>query len=171
MPVLLIRPTHTPAQVPRDPTFNHVLIPLDGSHLAEHIIEHARVLGSFTHAHYTVLQVIEPIMTYSSLAGGVYDERILQQMQTTGQTYLDGVAERLRASGSEVATEVVLGTPASAIIEYAEQHGVDLIAMGTHGRSGVSRLLLGSVADKVVRAACMPVLLLRPCEVPEHRTE
>lgn len=169
MPVLLIRPTHEAAEAPRDPTFSHVLIPLDGSQLAEHIIEHARALGAFTHARYTLLQVVEPVLTYPAMSVGVYDEQILYQMRSAAQSYLDGVAAALRVADMETETEVLIGAPAPVIIDYVERHEVDLIAMGTHGRSGMSRLLLGSVADKVVRAACAPVLLHGPCQPAESQ--
>ena len=90
------------------------------------------------------------------------DQIRLDQWLKDSQAYLDHVAARLRAEGLRVKTEVVLGAPALAILDYTSTHHVDLIAMETHGRSGFSRLFLGSVADKVVRSADMPVLLNHP---------
>lgn len=75
---------------------------------------------------------------------------------------LDSVAQSLRAAGYEVKTEADLGNPAEAIIERARGTDIALVAMTTHGRSGISRLLFGSVAEQVVRHVDVPVLLLRP---------
>jgi nucleotide-binding universal stress UspA family protein len=76
--------------------------------------------------------------------------------------YLDRVAAELRAVGVKVTTETCAGPVAETILEYAEGIHADLIAMSTHGRSGLARWFIGSVADKVVRAARLPVLLARP---------
>lgn len=162
-PLLLIRPKETLADAPRDPAFTHVLIPLDGSALAEDILDHALALGTLTHAHYTLVQAVEPIMITYCVPPAVVrvDEQQVRQARINAQSYLDRVAERLRARGLTVDTAIVMGPPALAILEYAQQHAVDVIAMSTHGRSGFKRMLLGSVADKVVRGACVPVLLHR----------
>lgn len=86
------------------------------------------------------------------------------------ENYLATMAERLRRSGvPNVKTSVWYGQPASAIVEAAEVAGVDLIVMSTHGRSGLGRLILGSVAESVVRGTRTPILLLRPAEAPVER--
>jgi len=82
--------------------------------------------------------------------------------RAAAQTYLDRVAEHLGAQSLVVQTAVIGGQPAPAILEYAHDHAIDLIGLATHGRSRAARILLGSVADKIVRGATMPVLLYRP---------
>jgi len=75
--------------------------------------------------------------------------------------YLGIIAEKLEAKGLKVHTEVLFWPPAEAIAAYAEQNGADIIVMSSHGRSGLSRWAHGSVADKVLRASCVPVLMVR----------
>ena len=77
------------------------------------------------------------------------------------QRYLDRVAKTLTTKGINVGTEVLLWKPAEAIVGYAKQYGCDLIVMASHGRSGPSRWAHGSVADKVLRSSCIPVLMVR----------
>src|SRR5262249_25420545 len=85
------------------------------------------------------------------------------QLVEEAKAYLEGVAERLRARSVRVRTRVVLEEkPGSAIVREAVPSAIDLIAMGTHGRRGLSRLFLGRVADKVIRGAAVPVLVERP---------
>ena len=92
---------------------------------------------------------------------GAFDQAT-QGLRGKAQEYLDGVAARLKMQGIKVQTQVALGqSPATTILEMAERLGVDLIALETHGRRGLSRLLLGSVADKVLRGASTPVLIHR----------
>jgi nucleotide-binding universal stress UspA family protein len=176
MPVLLIRP-HEEAldllEEVHDQAFAHVLIPLDGSPLAEEILEPAVELGKLMNAEYTLLQAIDqPVLGYAPDvdAAGI-DEQILEQWRAAAQAYLESAAQRLRAEQLKVQTSVVVAPPAMAILDYAREHAVDLIALATHGRGGVARLLLGSVADKVVRGAGAPVLLQRPsAEAPASGT-
>ena len=164
IPIILIRPhdgDHAPAQVP---TFKHILIPLDGSALAEQIFEPALNLGRLVEAHYTLLQVVEPPLPsyHQTFTGDGAMVEQLQQLQASAHSYLDRISERLSAEMHQVTTAVVIGQPAPAILEYAQAHAVDLIALKTHGRGGFMRLMLGSVADKVARGANTPVLLHHP---------
>ena len=77
------------------------------------------------------------------------------------KAYLDRVAERLQAEGIKVSTVIRTGGVADAIINYAESNQIDMVAMCTHGRTGIKRWTLGSVADRVLRARCTPLLLVR----------
>ncbi len=167
MPVLLARPQQDSKELldlTHERAFKHMLIPLDGSRLAEDALQHAMALGTLVQAEYTLLQAIDPIiMDYAPVARSAgLDEDLIEQWRVEAEAYLDQIAGRLRAQSLTVHTAVVLAPPAVAILEHARQHAVDLIAMATHGRTGVSRMLLGSVADKVVRGATAPVLLHRP---------
>jgi nucleotide-binding universal stress UspA family protein len=162
VPVLLIRP-HEPALgfIP-EPAAAKVMVRLDGSALAEQALEPALELARLAEGGCTLLRVVE---IHSSLPdsppgspgrpGEVHAEE--------ARAYLEHIAGRLRHRGEVVQTRVVVGRgTAETILEQARGLGTELIAQGTHGRGGVRRLLLGSVADKVVRGAAIPVLVYRP---------
>ena len=177
-PVLLERPNTPPAHRPAPFQMQHILIPLDGSKLAESIIEPAVALGELLGACYTLLHVLDPLLLVGAaplLYTAVPDAEVERERELSAERYLDGVAERLRERGLNVTTRVMLSpSPAPAILEQAHEAGVDLIALATHGRSGLERVMLGSAADKVVRGAETPVLVYRPAEraaVKEHSAD
>jgi nucleotide-binding universal stress UspA family protein len=166
VPLLVVRPHEAAAQLDSSPVFQRILIPLDGSALSEEILERALGLGTLMQAEYTLLRVVEPFTFpgYSPIAQ-MQDlaTQATQEACVSAQTYLDEVARRLRAAGAEVQIHTrVAELPAAAILDEARQHRADLIAMATHGRAGLARLLLGSVTDKVLRGTETPVLLYRP---------
>jgi nucleotide-binding universal stress UspA family protein len=164
IPVLVVRPLEAAPGLDHEPVVAHILIPLDGSALAEQVLAHAVALGKPMQAAYTLLQAIDPVIlgyTPAAYAMGL-DELIIEQERAAAQSYLAEIAERLRAESLRVATHVAIGPSATAILDYAHAHRVDLIALATHGRGGLQRWLLGSVADKVVRGASVPVLVYRP---------
>lgn len=165
-PILLVRPHEKALDLASDPVLRHILIPLDGSALAEQVLGHAGALGALMQAEYTLLRVYGPLVDTGLGAGSYVTKAGLEppaeQLQGEAQKYLDQVAERLTGKGFKVHTQAVLGQhPASVILEAAQRLGVDLIALETHGRRGLARLLLGSVADKVIRGASTPVLVHR----------
>jgi nucleotide-binding universal stress UspA family protein len=170
VPVLLLRPREgTPAGAV-GPNPRHVLIPLDGSPLAEQILVPAVALAQPTGADYTLLRVIPPVVAAVFEPAGVaapvlVDEPSLQERKSQAQAYLQDVAHRFRAPGLDVRTQVVVDPVVpEAIFQAAQDNDIDLIALATHGRAGLPRLLLGSVADKVIRGASVPVLVFRPAE-------
>jgi nucleotide-binding universal stress UspA family protein len=172
-PLLLIRAHEGVAQLAVQPALQHILIPLDGSELAEQVLEHALALGKLMQSRYALLRVIEPLpMLGYDLTGtpvGGLDVPLLQQLQENAQGYLEHVAARLRERGASVTTHVVFNPSVpAAILTNARALGVDLIALETHGQGGLARLLLGSVADKVLRGAITPVLIHRPAT---HQSE
>jgi nucleotide-binding universal stress UspA family protein len=135
---------------------NTVLVPLDGSRLAEEAL--APALGFAREgAKLVLLRAAEahaPFMDPSEAQVAVVRE---------AEEYLAGVAARLRSAGaSEVEMSVWYDSPVEAIADAARFRKVDLIVMSTHGRSGLGRLVLGSVAESVLRATSTPILLLRP---------
>lgn len=163
LPLLLLRPSAEPA-TPRLPTLERMLIPLDGSPLAEQILTPALALGTLLGARYTLAQVIEPF-EFHGLTPGIdreaVERAVMQERLSAASAYLQRVAETLRAEGHTVAIETLEAhRPAVALIEALDNH--DLIALATHGSGGLTRLLLGSVADKIVRGAERPILLYRP---------
>lgn len=164
VPLLLVRPQEPAPDLGREQAFHHVLIPLDGSPLSEEVLAHTIAFGKMMPIEYTLLQAINPVI-FGYMPGAyapALDEQTMEQWRADGRAYLEQVADQLRTEGLTVNTEVVIDQPAVAILDYMRQHHVDLIAMATHGRSEVSRLLLGSVADKIVRGSSVPVLLYRP---------
>jgi len=166
-PILLARPHHEALDLlenVHDQAFQHVLIPLDGSALSEEILRPALAIGALMDAKYTLMQALDPLVaqhTNPPYAAGL-DLNMLEGLRESTLGYLEGVADRLRAQSLEVRTDLVVGQPHVAILDYTRDHAIDLIAMSTHGRGGLARMLLGSVADKVMRGAEAPVLLQRP---------
>ena len=144
--------------------YKEILVPLDGSELAESALPHARELAKAFGARITLLSVIEPVAVYSQpgVVGPVISVamNIQEEMESLGQ-YLDKIAEQLRAENVEVQRVVREGDPASQICDYAQESKADVIVMSTHGRSGIRRWVYGSVADRVLRGARVPVLLIR----------
>jgi nucleotide-binding universal stress UspA family protein len=168
MPVVLTRPHEEACDLleqVHDRVFEHILLPLDGSALAESILEPALALGGPMGARFTLFQAINPpLIAYApgAFATGV-DKQMLDQLRVAAQVYLDRAAKRIRGLGYQADTHISIALPAIAILDYAREHAVDLIAMATHAREGLARMLLGSVAEHVVRGAGTPLLLQRPC--------
>jgi nucleotide-binding universal stress UspA family protein len=174
MPMLLVRPEDAAPNLGREAVLNHLLVPLDGSPFAEQILESAVALGSLMDADYTLTRVIKPPCpggydfhgsSFGLEAQMLLDQidRAQEQLRKEAEDYLHGVAERLRERSLRVHTRVeVEEHPAAAILKSATAPAIDLVALETHGRRGLSRLFLGSVADKVIRAASLPVLVHRP---------
>jgi nucleotide-binding universal stress UspA family protein len=170
MPLLLLRPQE-PAPAPGiEPAFRHILIPLDGSEVAEQILEPAVALGNLMQAEYTLLRVARPAVSARLAPGAGPTSELPQQRlplnegqpSSDAQAYLDRVAERLRAGSLRTETRVVLHDhPAEAILS-AQDAGIDLIAFTTRGHRALPWLFLGSTADKVLRGATTPVLVWRP---------
>jgi nucleotide-binding universal stress UspA family protein len=165
-PMLLVRPDDDTAAVEHPPAFRRILLALDGSALAEQILEPALALGRLTQAAYTLLHVVEPHTLVPSAPFTTptdFDAEDTQRRQFESQRYLERIARRLRGAGATVSVDVRVAEQAAlAILNAAREHQADLVAIATHGRSGLARLLLGSVADKVVRGTTLPVLLWRP---------
>lgn len=172
-PVLLIHPTDQPPDAKADKAIKNILVPLDGSPLAEQILGPVGDIARLTGADTTLLRVIQPVRlmtlpagagSFGEMAQHVMDriDEIQASLMKEAQDYLDRTAESLRKQGFRVTTKVVSEEqPGVAILRQAVAP-VDLIALGTHGRRGLSRLFMGSVADKVIRGAHVPVLVSRP---------
>ncbi|HHS97552.1 MAG TPA: universal stress protein [Chloroflexi bacterium] len=152
--------------------YRKVVVLLDGSELAEQVLPHVAdiVRGRDSEVHLlSVAPVVAPPIAVAVDIYPVYataeflaaQEAERQRIERDLKEYLARVAERLRPVASAVHTVVRFGQPAEEILAYAEEIGADLIAMCTHGRSGLSRWVYGSVADKVLRGAKCPVLLVR----------
>jgi nucleotide-binding universal stress UspA family protein len=173
VPLLLVRPRDEKPDLTAEP-LKHFLLPLDGTSVAEQILKPALELGALMGADYTLMQAIKPAvrpsylpegstlegMTHSVLEKIEHQQRHLNE---DANRYLEGVAARVRKSGAVVKVRsIVEENPATAILREAQVEAADLIAVETHGRRGLSRWLLGGVADKVIRGATLPVLVHRP---------
>ena len=157
VPVLLVRPSENPPRTAPEPVVENILIPLDGSQLAEQVLEPAAELAQLMEARLCLLRVVKSRSTSADRgAAGLPDK-------SEYEGYLERVAARLREHGLQVRTRVVAARHAAeAILEEARVHGADLIALATHGRGGLKRLLHGSVADRLIRGAALPILVYRP---------
>jgi nucleotide-binding universal stress UspA family protein len=138
-----------------------VLVPVDGSTPSETALD--RAIELFDDAEIIALYVMDPV-DGSTAWGPGSDDEWLSSAEQRSETVLEAVAETAEAAGREVRTESIVGRPAHAIVEFVEEHGVDHVVIGSHGREGLSRVLLGSVAETVVRRAPVPVTVARPSE-------
>lgn len=140
--------------------YKNILVPTDGSEgtmtALEHGLELAELSGATIHAVYAIDETESSGQIIGTDAGGA-----IEQFREKGEEAVDKIAEKATAVGIEAHTEVMEGSPPEVILDYAEENDIDLIIMSTHGRSGVSRFLLGSVTEGVLRATDTPVLTIR----------
>ncbi len=146
--------------------YSKILVPLDGSALAERALAQAEEIARGTGAEIVLLQVVQAPLSMSPEAGQEEETKAILEQASRARVYLGTVASRLAAAGSRSRFEVAEGPPAAGILGFAHREEVDLIVMSTHGRSGVSKLLMGSVAEKVMLTTKRPVLLVKPERVP-----
>jgi nucleotide-binding universal stress UspA family protein len=143
-----------------------VLVPLDGSLSGEEALDHAMAVAGDKDVEYVLLHVITPILYMTDPVGVAYPEQTEAELNVWAESYLNEAAARIRARGFAAETRILRHPhPARAILESAVASGVDLIAMETHGHGGLTRVLMGSVTDKVVRGSPVPVLA--HCPRPE----
>lgn len=175
VPVLLVRPwDDTRDRTPEEPRFSKVLVPLDGSRGAETALAHARALRERLGVQLVLVQVVPSPLDVGTLYG-------IPAVKVEGETrrkhkeaalaYLEGKARELRGDGESDGVDVRVveaSGAAEGILEAVRASGADLLVMSTHGRGGVSRAVVGSVADKVIRGAVPPVLAVRAAEPDEQ---
>jgi len=146
-----------------------ILIPLDGSTIGEaalpYVEELVSKLSPRVKVEITLLRVVS-LLTHYVVAGEAvapisYTEKEMEQIQQEARDYLNKVGEGIRSKRVSVKIRVGIGSAAEEIIKAADEINVDLIAMSTHGRHGISRWAFGSVTDKVLRGGHKPVLLVR----------
>jgi nucleotide-binding universal stress UspA family protein len=167
VPLLLLRPYMGDDGLNVDPLYaRRILIPLDGSQLAEQALDRAVEVGGLTGARYTLLQVVPPpvLSTYPDTVE-TQTAREHEHAIDCAHEYLETVADRLRMVGLRVETEVTTHDDiAAGIVQEAIADSADMIVMATHGRSGWKRLTLGSVAQEVLHTAWLPLLVVRGSE-------
>jgi nucleotide-binding universal stress UspA family protein len=146
--------------------YKHILLPLDGSQLAEAALPHASVHAGQFGGEIVLLKVLEPLPEPSMAGRGAVHSAEAASARLA-EEYLEGIAAGLREQGIPAQTAAVEGKPYVEIIRFAEEHEIDLIVISTRGHSGLSRWLMGSVAERVARGATVPLLLVPvQCEDP-----
>ena len=161
IPVLLLRPEDDVP--PGLPPIRTVLIPLDASGFGKEIVECAVRLAGVEGVTYHLVHVVPRIPVVLSAASLDHDVELYQARRTLALDFLDSVATGLRARGATARTEVrASNAVAKELLTMVEEGEYDLIAMATHGRGGIGRMVIGSVADKILRGTRVPLLLHRP---------
>jgi len=158
--------------------YNKILVPLDGSKLAECALPHAEELARRFEAQELILVSATERVSRQTRApearelyharedpmfqkGGLEITVTFGKKEVQAQRYLGRVAKRLKAKGFKVRTDVLCWPPAESIAGYAERNEADLIVMSSHGRSGVSRWAHGSIASKILQLSCVPVFVIK----------
>ena len=159
--------------------YNKIMVPLDGSNMAECVIPHVEtVISGFKSTEVVLVRVVDPVrLPVSVPAQGNFGftEKDRQQLEVNrkkaAKDYLEKMADNLSSPGSVFSCEVLEGNPAHLLADYATRNAVDLIVLASHGRSGVSRWLMGSVAERIMRTSCVPVMMIRApgCEPKDGR--
>ena len=140
--------------------YEDILVPTDGSAGASTALEEAIDLAAAFDATVHSLYVVD-VASVGPETGAV---DLVESFEQMGEDVTAAAATRVRDAGVDATAHVTTGSPHRSILEYADEHGADLIIMGTHGRTGLERYLLGSVTEKVVRTADVPVLTVRAAE-------
>lgn len=164
-PVALIRVDEKGLKASKKAKIGNILLPLDGSKESEAAIPPVEELASKLKADVVLLHVIPPTYFVYSIPGETvempFTPEDMQRSREKAEHYLETVAAAFKKRGVDVRSEVIVGTAAEEILSLAEEIPADMVAMSTHGRSGISRWAFGSITDKVLHAANTPVLLIR----------
>lgn len=170
LPLLLLRAGRCEEIAPEQPIFKRILLPLDGSRLGEGALPYVEEIAAKTKAEVHLLSVVQlPLTLTPGMAAFVEAgtwTRALEALREESQAYLERVGNALRTRGILAHTDVRVGSVGEAILSLAGSNNIDLIAMSTHGRSGISRWVLGSVAEKVLYGAEVPVFVVRAPGTP-----
>jgi nucleotide-binding universal stress UspA family protein len=170
IPVLVVKPATSYLNPQVSEAFKRIVVPLDGSSLAEQILPRVLALAKLEEAEITLLNVLIP-QSYSQKE--IVDPSLpwWDKDISHAQAYLFRMAGRLRHNGVAVTTDIVIGqNVASAIGDFASREKADLIAIATHGRGGLARMLRGSVADAVMHSSRLSMLVFKPDQVAEKET-
>jgi nucleotide-binding universal stress UspA family protein len=146
--------------------YRKILVPLDGSKLAECVLPHVEALAKGCQVQEVIFaRVHEPFRWFSGASDYVLSEREIARIESeqiaVAEKYLKEVVNQVHLDGLKPRSELLTGPIAESIAEYAAKNSVDLIIIATHGRSGVGRWVWGSVADRILRSSCVPVLMVR----------
>lgn len=163
-PTLVVRPREVEeVDLSHVPTFRRLLVPLDGSELAEHALPYARDLAHVYDADLSLFRVLTvPAYGMYGLDTGVIESAYWETLREEAGDYLARIAAELETDGVRVEHSIGTEPVAEEILAYARDNDVDLIVMTTHAREGLSRVILGSVTDRIIRAGQVPVFVTRP---------
>ncbi len=166
-PLLVVRPAE---KAPASAQIRKILVPLDGSDVAEAVLPFVEELANAVGAAVVLFNAIPPLAAYPGFetAQPVLVGRVIEEMQDDARKLLTRVAKEMEGRGVTASMVVTVALAVDGIIHAAEETGADLIALGTHGRSGLGRMVLGSVADGVIRRSTVPCLLVNPKGLPEE---
>lgn len=142
-------------------TTEHFLVPVDFSAYSDHALDYAITLAQKLQARLTLLHVIQPLVVGGADMGLGVPYTYVQQIEDESRRNMQACVDRVTAAGLKSEGMVVHGVPWHEIVDMAKSRYNDLIVMGTHGRTGLQHVLLGSVAEKVARLAPCPVLVVR----------
>lgn len=150
--------------------YSKILVPLDGSQIAECVIPHITTIARSTSALVELISVVEPvdIPTRGKIALSEDDlKAINSEAKKEAHDYLSNIAQRLDRDGVKARLVIMTGKPAESLVDYIDSNDIDLVIMATHGRSGLTKWFFGSIAEKIMRAVEIPVLLVKStsCEI------
>jgi nucleotide-binding universal stress UspA family protein len=160
--------------------YKKIMVPLDGSELAEYVLPHVREFAANSRTESIFLvTVVEPVpihyeeaVSYSDQAAFIgareKAEQIEKENRVAAEKYLDGVKNRFKENNAKIKGELLFGQIADKLVDFVDKNEIDLIIIATHGRSGISRWVRGSIADKILHSACAPILMVRS-EGCEHK--
>jgi len=164
-PVLLIKSrAHKISEV----EFKKILIPIDGSPFSEASIPYVKELAKGTDGEIVLLRVSEPPVLSADRSPAIkpsweeYRDILMTEIQRQAEEYMEGIKANIEKSGIKVRSQAILGKAVESILRVAQKENINLIAMTTHGRTGVSRWIYGSVASRIVEESLQPVMLIRP---------
>ena len=149
--------------------YKHIMVPLDGSELAECVTSHVKSIArGRPETIVSLVRAVDPAMLptsdpTSAEFGLTKSDRkqLVQQRTKAADQYLQDLNARLNWRWENINTTVIVGEPAQSLAAYANDNNIDLIVIASHGRSGIRRLIIGSIADRIIRSSCAAVLLVR----------
>lgn len=146
-------------------SYQHLLVAVDGSPTSHHAVDQAAALAQATGGRVRLLNVMDPIAHISGFEQPeVYSQEVLPRLRQAGEALLQRARERVAQRGVPVDTVLIENLDARVaqlVVEHAQAWGADLIVLGTHGRRGLSRVLMGSDAEQIARTSPVPVLVVR----------
>ena len=145
--------------------YKKVMVPLDGSSLAECVLPHVKaIVQGFPVRELVLLRITEPERIYS-VSDSPIDPNLAANRESEGkkvaEDYLKSIVAQIDEPGLECKVKAIVGRVAESLVDYCIAHAIDLIIIATHGHSGVTRWVRGSVADKILRSSKIPVLMIR----------
>jgi len=146
--------------------YRKILVPLDGSALAERAINHASEIARGTGAEIILLTVVQAPLSKYPEVGATEEVKTVLEVASQSKAKLEAIVSTLKSEGLKARSEVLEGAADAAILGFAHNHDVDILVMSTHGRTGLSKALMGSVAEKVMLTTKRPVMLVKPERIP-----